>query len=161
MTGPQVERVKIKMEEIFQSCGLKITIEANLQIMDFLDVTFNFKNEKYYPLTKPSNDPLYINALSNHPENIIEEIPTMTGKSISGISCDEHEVERAKGKYSKDLENNGFNEKYKYHMKGSVNRARSRKVISFSPPYSRQGNKCRKDLYETYCKALSKTPQIS
>ena len=43
MTGSQAERVKNKIREIFQSCGLKITIETNLQIMDFLDVTFNLK----------------------------------------------------------------------------------------------------------------------
>ena len=43
MTGSQAERVKKRICEIFQSCGLKITIETNLQIMDFLDVTFNLK----------------------------------------------------------------------------------------------------------------------
>ena len=43
MTGSQAERVKKKICEIFQSCGLKITIETNLQITGFLDVTFNLK----------------------------------------------------------------------------------------------------------------------
>ena len=43
MTGPQAERVKKKICEIFQSFGLKITVKTNLQIMDFLDVTFNLK----------------------------------------------------------------------------------------------------------------------
>ena len=46
MTGLQVERVKKEIREVFQSCGLKTTIELNLQITDFLDVTFNLKNEK-------------------------------------------------------------------------------------------------------------------
>ena len=46
MTGPQAERVKKEIREIFRSCGLKTTIELNLQITDFLDVTFNLKNEK-------------------------------------------------------------------------------------------------------------------
>ena len=66
MAGPQAERVKKKICEIFQSCGLKITVKTNLQIMDFLDVTFNLKNEKYYPSRKPNNDPLYTNALPNY-----------------------------------------------------------------------------------------------
>ena len=34
--------------------------------MDFLDVTFNLKNEKYYPFRKPNNDPLHINTLPNY-----------------------------------------------------------------------------------------------
>ena len=52
MTGPQAERVKKKICEIFQSCSLKITIETNLQIKDFPDVTFKLKKGKYYPFKK-------------------------------------------------------------------------------------------------------------
>ena len=69
--------------------AVEVTIEKNLQITDFLDVTFNLKNGKYYPFRKPNNDPLYINAFSNHPKNIIKEIRNMIGKRISEISCDE------------------------------------------------------------------------
>ena len=43
MAGPQAERVKKKICEIFESCGLKITIKTNLQITDFLE---NFQFEK-------------------------------------------------------------------------------------------------------------------
>ena len=85
VSGTQAEKVKKKICEIFQSCGLKITIETNLQITDFLDVIFNLKNEKYYPFRKPNNDPLYINALSNHPKNI-KEIPNMISKRIAEIT---------------------------------------------------------------------------
>ena len=134
MTGPQAERVKKKICEIFKSCGLKITIETNLQITGFLDVTFNLKNEKCYPFRKPNNNPLYISALSNHPKNI-KEIPNMIGKCISEISCEEHEFEKAKEDYNKALEK-GFSEKINYHKQGSVKRARTRKVIWFNPPYS-------------------------
>ena len=49
MTGPQAERVKKKICEVFQCCGLKITIETNLQIKDFPDVTLKLKKGKYYP----------------------------------------------------------------------------------------------------------------
>ena len=112
MTGSQAVRVKKRICEIFQSCSLKITIETNLQITDFLDVTFNLKSEKYYPFRKPNNDPLYINALSNHPENI-KQSPNMIGKRISEISYDIHEFEKAKGDYNKALEKNGFSEKIK------------------------------------------------
>ena len=58
MTRSQAERVKNRICEIFQSCGLRITIETNLQITVFLDVPFNLKSEKYYPFRKPNNDPL-------------------------------------------------------------------------------------------------------
>ena len=69
MTSPQAERVKKKICEISHNCGLKITIETNLQITGFLDIIFSLKNKKYYPFRKPNNDPLYMNALSNYPKN--------------------------------------------------------------------------------------------
>ena len=114
----------------------KNNYRRNLQITDFLDVTFSLKNEKYYPLRKPNNDPLYISALSNHPKNIIKEISNMIGKRISEILCDKHEFEKAKGGYNKALEKSGFREKIKYHKQGPVNRVRTRKVIWFKAPYS-------------------------
>ena len=67
-----------------------------------------------------SENPLHINALSNHPKNIIKEIPNMIGKRISEISCDKHEFEKAKEDYNKALEMSGFSEKIKYHKQDSV-----------------------------------------
>ena len=101
MTG-QAEKVKKKICEIFQSCGLKITIETNLHITHFLGLTFNLKNGKYYPFRKPNNDPLYISALSNHTKNI-KKFPNTIRKRISEKSCDEHEFEKAKGDFDKTL----------------------------------------------------------
>ena len=153
MTSPQAEKVKKKICEIFQSFGLKITIETNLQITDFLDITFNLKNGKYYPFRKPNNHPLYINALSNHAKNIIKEIPNMIGKRVSEISCDEHEFERAKGDYNKALEKSGFSENIKYYKQGPVKRAHTRKVIWFNPPYS---SHVKTNVGKTFMKLLVK-----
>ena len=38
--------------------AVEVIIEKNLQTTDFLDVTFNLKNGKYYPFRKPNNDPM-------------------------------------------------------------------------------------------------------
>ena len=53
----------------------------------------------------------------------------MIGKHISQISCDEQELEKAKGDYDKALEKSNFSEKIKYHKQGSVKHVRTRKVI--------------------------------
>ena len=37
--------------------------------VNFLDVTLNLYNEKYYPYRKPNDRP-FINTLSNHPPSI-------------------------------------------------------------------------------------------
>lgn len=87
MTGSQTEKVKNKtISEVFRSCCLKISIETNLHITDFLDVTFNFKNGKYYSFRKPKNDLLQINTLSNHPRIIMEEILNTNMKMMAKVS---------------------------------------------------------------------------
>ena len=138
LSGPQAEQIKKKICKIFQDCNLKITIETNLKIVDFLDVTFNLTNGKYYPYQKPNSDPLYINALSTHPNTIIKEIPKMISKRISEISCDENEFEKVRVDYEHTLIKSGFNEKLCYNENNTTkrNRNRKRKIIWFYPPFS-------------------------
>ena len=57
----------------------------------FLDVSFNLDMGKFFPYRKPSNTPLYIHSESNHPPPIIKQLPSMTNKRISNLSCNEHE----------------------------------------------------------------------
>ena len=47
--------------------SLKITVETNLHVVNFVDVTFELTTGKYKPYGKPKDDPLYINKHSNHP----------------------------------------------------------------------------------------------
>ena len=79
-SGPDSERIKKKIIEIFKSNGLNITVECNLIVTDFLDVTFDLKSGTYYPYRKPNNELLYINKHSNHPPSIIKQIPSMISK---------------------------------------------------------------------------------
>ena len=135
-SGPESKRIKKKICSIFQNCGLKITIETNLVITDFLDVTFNLKNGKYYPYRKPNNEALYIHHLSNHPKNIIKEVPKMIEKRVSEISCDKEEFDKAKHDYNKALEKSGFKEKIEFKEQPENRSRRRRKIIWFNPPYS-------------------------
>ena len=47
----------------------------NLKTVDFLDVRFDLVNNTYQPYRKPNNEPIYINKRSNHPPNILKELP--------------------------------------------------------------------------------------
>ena len=51
--------------------GLKTTVQSNLKVVDYLDVTLNLTTGKYYPFRKPNNNPMYINAKSNHPPSTL------------------------------------------------------------------------------------------
>ena len=77
ISGPDSEKIKKKLFKIFKSNGLSITVECNLIVTDFLDVTLDLKSVTYCPYRKPNNKLFYINKHSNHPPLIINEIPSM------------------------------------------------------------------------------------
>ena len=87
--GPKVDRLRKDIISLFKDEGLSITIDTNLIETDFLDVSFNLNTGKYFPFKKPNNTPLYIHSKSNHPPSIIKQLPSMTNKRISSLSCDE------------------------------------------------------------------------
>ena len=64
----QIESTKKKICKVFSDNGLKITIEANKKIVDFLDVELNLNNNSYRPFLKPNSALLYVNSSSNHPQ---------------------------------------------------------------------------------------------
>ena len=75
ISGLQAERIRKNITRHFKNHRLKITIQTNLKIVNYLDVTFNLTDGSYYPYRKPNNLPQYINIKSNHPPNIIKQLP--------------------------------------------------------------------------------------
>ena len=63
-----------------------------------MDVTLNLITNAYNPYTKPGNQPIYVNAKSNHPPNVIKEIPTMINKRLCKLSSNESEFNNNKEK---------------------------------------------------------------
>ena len=82
-------------------------MQTNLKIVNYLDVTFNFNNGTYCPYRKPSNQPLYINAKSNHPPSIIKQLPDSIRRKISDNSCNEDEFNKAMTEYETALKSSG------------------------------------------------------
>ena len=106
--GPKVDRLRKDIISLFKDEGLSITIDTNLIETDFLDVSFNLDTGKYFPFKKPNNTPLYIHSKSNHPPSIIKQLPSMTNKRISSLSCDETEFNKAKIMYEMVLKKSGY-----------------------------------------------------
>ena len=137
LSGPQSEKLRKKLFQIFKLCGLRITLNCNLAQVDFLDVTFNLHSEKYWPYRKPNNAPLYIHKESNHPPTIIKQLPEMIENRVSATSCDEHEFSKVKGEYDAALKSSGFKQSIHFtNNQQKKSRPRKRKVIWFNPPYN-------------------------
>ena len=79
----EIERKNKQTVKMFKDCGLHITTKCNLKSVDFLDITFHHVNNIYKTYRKPGNKPLYINKYSNHPSNILKQLPKFIEKRIS------------------------------------------------------------------------------
>ena len=78
----EIEKIKKELCKIFRENDLKITIEANKTIVNFLDVTLDLQTGKHYPFTKEGNVPLYVHKKSNlihHLSLKTSQIPSTSG----------------------------------------------------------------------------------
>ena len=84
----------------------KIEIKANLHIVDFLDVRFNLLDRTYKPYKKPNDQLLYVNTSSNHPPQIIKQLPISISNRLSNNSSNKQVFDMSKGEYEKPLNQN-------------------------------------------------------
>ena len=116
---------------------MSITIETNLNIVDFLDVTFDLRLNKYSPFKKPDEIPLYVNSNSNHPPCIIKRIPEMISERISNLSCNSKEFDKVKESYGTALTDSGYKQPMKFVPKREKKKTRKRNILWFNPPFSK------------------------
>ena len=88
--------------------GLQITIEANLKVINFLDICMDLDSDTFKPYIKPNTTPLYINKQSNHPPTIIKNLPASINKRLSNISCKKEEFDKAAPLYTDALAKSGY-----------------------------------------------------
>ena len=127
-TPQMVEAAKKKICAVFSEKGLKITIEANKKVINYLDVTLNLNNGKHQPYMKPGNTPLYVHAKSNHPPEILKRIPESINQRLSDISSDEREFNNAAPPYQVALEKSGYDYKLHFAPKDQRNKRRRKRT---------------------------------
>ena len=138
-TPREIEKTKQEVSNVFKSNGLKITIEANKKVLNFLDVTFDLSSGTYKPYMKPNNKLLYVHRLSNHPPTLLKNIPQNINKRLTNISSDEQVFNEAIAPYQQPLEESGYNFKLKFDPQAKQatrkSKARKRKITWYNPPW--------------------------
>ena len=114
VSKPEIERKKKAIVEVFKGCGLSITIQCNLKIVDFLGVTFDLENNVYKPFRKENNKPIYINKHSNHPPSILQQLPKSIKKRISETSSNKDIFDKSIKPYKNALKESGFSDTLNY-----------------------------------------------
>ena len=122
-----------------KSFGFSIEITASIKVANFLDVTFDLANEIYSPYKKPNDNILYVHTSSNHPPNILKQIPDAVSKRLSRNSSSEEIFNQHKDEYVAAIKSSGYKESLKFtaNMENTQRRNRSRKIIWFNPPFSK------------------------
>ena len=135
-----MDRVRKNVIKIFKEVSFKIEIQTHLKIVNFLDVTFNLANGTYRPYKKANESLLYISTSSNHPPQVIKQLPKSISERPSNNSLSEEIFNALKYEYETALKDSGYEQtkvifSIKEHRKQKRNRNRS--IIWFSPPFSR------------------------
>ena len=132
--------MKKKICKVFKDNNLRITIEANIKVTNFLDVTLNLTNNSYTPYTKPNNTIMYVHKLSNHPTSITKNLPQNINKRLNNLSSNKTEFGRSKQPYQQALNNSGYTYTLHYDKNLSTSknnkRTRHRNVTWYNPPFN-------------------------
>ena len=107
-TPREIECIKKDICKTFGNHNLKITIEANKKVVDYLDVTLDLRSGTFMPFMKPNNTPTYVHYRSNHPPSIIRNIPEAINRRLSNISSDEKSFTDAIPPYQAALQKSGY-----------------------------------------------------
>ena len=141
VSGPQADQIRKDFINIFRKeFQLSTVCETNLKIVNFLDVTLDLTTGKYKPYNKPGNIPLYINIKSNHPPNIVKNLPESISRCINKLSSNKFVFDNSKDLYNNALSSSGFKDKIKFDPDFNKNISRSknrkRKIMWFNPLHS-------------------------
>ena len=139
-TPEEIEKTKQEVSHMFRSSGLKITIDTNKKIVDFLDVTFDLTNGSYKPYMKPNNKILYVHRQSNHPPTLLKNIPLNINKRLSNISSSKEVFDKSIAPYQRALEESGYDHKLTYNplpeQATRNRRKRTRNITWYNPPFA-------------------------
>ena len=138
VSGSKAEKHKKDIQKLFKDNQLNMTIQCNLKIVNYLDVTFNLSNATYRPFGKIANEITYIHKESNHPPSILRQIPPSIESRLSKHSSNEKIFKESAQIYQEALKKSGYDHQLIYQKSiNNKNEGTKRKIIWFNPPYSK------------------------
>ena len=153
----QVERQKQQLCDMFNRHGLSIEASVKSKVTDFLDVLFDLSKNQFSPYMKPGDNPVYVDAKSDHPKKILKNVPVSVEKRLSGISSNREVFMAAAQTYQDALkranhdhileyqedahdDNNNDDDEDDENNNNNENRRKKRKrnrnLTYFTPPFS-------------------------
>ena len=107
LNSEQIDKKRKTIIKIFKDIRFSIDVQTTLKEVDFLDITLNLQNGTYRPYKKVNNKLLYIHSSSNHPPQIIKQLPNSISERLSKNSSNQGIFNTAKVEYEDALKKSG------------------------------------------------------
>ena len=141
ITARLTDKTRKELHKTFEQFGLKITEEANLYVVNFLDVIFVLiKCGKHTLYRKPNNVRYtYASTSATHPVFQGNYLYLYIDKRISTLPSDMQTSQDEAPIYQTALEHSNFTQKVEYipHATQQSRRIRQRNIIRSNPPFSK------------------------
>ena len=84
-----LDNLRKELHALFKKLGLKITWEVYSKKSCFLDILFDLETETFKPYCKQNFKVNYVCKGSNHPPNVIRNLPLNINRRLQNISSNE------------------------------------------------------------------------
>ena len=148
LKGRSLERMRQKIQAIFQENGLKVIGTVGLEATDFLDIFLDLRAGTYRSFVKEGDLPTYVHSQSNHPPSVLKQIGQGVNKRLSMLNSNKELFSQAVPVYQEALRRSKHThqlefqeEPYKPNPSGfslleqPARRRRRRDIIWWNPPF--------------------------
>ena len=144
INGHRAGNIRREFHQLFKENGLFLQTTCNLKTVNYLDITLDLNTGTYKPYCKPNDEILYIHAKSNHPANILKQLPILIETRLSNLSSNSEIFHEASKHYQNISNQSGYDYKFQYkppnnenENKSKSSRNRKRSIIWFNPSFSK------------------------
>ena len=115
MDKDEREKFEEDIRKIFEEEGLNIeTSDKFKKSVDFLDVRMHLENGEHEPYRKNGPPPKYVHHLSNHPPQVIRNLPSMIEKRVSSLCSSKKMFDKHAPFYNQCLQESGYTYQIKF-----------------------------------------------
>ena len=137
INGHGADKIPKEFHQLFKENGLSLEIECNLKTVNYIDITLDLNTGTYKPYRKPNDETLSIYVKSDHPANILKQLPISFETRLSKISINSGIFHQASKHYQNISNQFVYNYKLQYKPQNNeneseVNRLKIAKEISSS-----------------------------
>ena len=151
INGHRSGKIRQEFHQLFKESGLSLETKCNLNIVNYLDITLDLNTGTYKPYRKTNDEILYNYAKSNHPANIINQLPISIGNRLSNLSSNSGIFHEASKHYQNILNQSDMITNFnRSENKSKSSKNSKRNIVWFSCPFQKKSST-----------TSSKQPQIS